>query len=89
MKTKHLARDTWPLLRPLLLSLLVGCGSKNTTSDGPEPIPECQQYQKALAACTGQELPISHETQIMPEDQRAQARALCATNLRRIKIACR
>lgn len=77
------------LIGALIPSLLVACGGLATKSDTPEPIPECEQYQKALAACTGQDLPISHETQMMPEDQRAAARSLCATNLRRIKVACR
>lgn len=60
-------RSVRALVGALIPSLLVACGVPATKSGSPEPIPECEQYQKALAACTGQDLPISHETQMMPE----------------------
>ena len=83
------SKSAWRLFGTSILCLLAACGGHKTSSDEPEPIPECLQYQEALSVCTGQNLPISHETQVMPESERAQARKLCAVNLRRIKTACR
>ena len=74
----------------LILWPLVACGGHKMTSDEPEPIPRVPAISRSsFGLHIGQNLPISHETQMMPENERAQARTLCAVNLRRIKIACR
>jgi hypothetical protein len=67
-------------------------GHGHSTDDAPEPIAECAEYEQGVSACTGRKMPIGAQiaavTQTSPND-RERLRALCITNLAKIKDACR
>lgn len=67
----------------------LGCGGRNHTFK-PEPVAECQEYERALAKCTGHSFPISTQPAALAssEAQREQLRSLCLINLDRINAAC-
>jgi hypothetical protein len=82
------ARISWVLV----VLGCVACGdSHRSRADKPVPIPECEQYERALAACFHRETSFSAHPSVTPTDpaERTQAAKLCADSLNRLKTSCR
>jgi hypothetical protein len=75
----------------LLLVSMCGCGSRATSGGAPEPVPECQQYENALASCFHRDVPFVSQATMTPKSDadRERIRTICAANLQRITTACR
>jgi hypothetical protein len=65
--------------------LLVGCEKIS------DPIPACQQYEVTLATCFHRPSAFASQEALQPKTSadREHIRELCATNLERIRRACR
>ena len=76
-----------------LAIMAVACGacSGRVSSRGPEPIAECQEYQRVLGRCLGHSvaLPIANAPVGQTKEQIASTRELCAANIRQLKVTCR
>ena len=72
------------------VALAASCGGKKP-SPGPEPVAECVQYEAKLKACLHRDVPIASQAALLPksDEERAQVKALCSENLKRIQVACR
>jgi hypothetical protein len=76
----------------LLAVTLLGCGSHGSSSSkGPDPVPECQEYERLFNSCTGQKAAIATQPAALSssEARRAELKELCVANLNRLKVACR
>src|SRR5258708_3211766 len=73
----------------LAFLLAAGCGSR-AGREQPKPIAECQEYEKVLARCTGRSEAVATHPSVLAssEEQRARLKALCGTNIQRLKAAC-
>jgi hypothetical protein len=83
-RTRH---SVWVALS---VTLVVGC--RSGAADTPEPIPECESYERAFAHCLGQGGSVSIQGAAlagMSAEDRDRLRSLCVTNLQRIQEACR
>lgn len=71
--------------------LLVLCGCHIGAGDEPKPVPECQAYEKALAACTKRNVPVASQPAALAstEEQRQRLKKLCAANLQLLNESCR
>jgi hypothetical protein len=71
-------------------TLAVGCGGRKSSSDTPEPIPECQEYDRAFAACMLRDAGVSEQATALATStaERSRLKELCVTNLKRIRQAC-
>jgi hypothetical protein len=78
--------------RAVLLALAAssGCGG-HKSSEPPEPVAECVQYEQAVARCFHREVPFANKPAVLPksEAERAQIKVLCTQNLHRLLVACR
>ena len=75
-----------------ILAVLVGLGACQLAGPGePQPVPECQAYERELASCTGTTLPVATQPAVMAssEADRTRLKAMCSDNLARLKRACR
>lgn len=65
-------------------------GCQGGSSDRPKPVPECEEYERALARCTGRQIPIATQPAALPtsEEQRAHLKTLCQDNLQRLVQSC-
>ncbi len=58
--------------------------------DKPKPIPECQDYERAVSECAQRDISLASQTALAKtRAERAELTQLCATNLHRIQEACR
>jgi hypothetical protein len=58
--------------------------------DKPQPIPECQAYERAVSECAQRDISLASQTALAKtKAKRAELTRLCATNLHRIREACR
>ena len=73
------------------LAPTVACSGKAGGTLLPEPVPECLEYEKAVAACFHRDLEMARTPEMMPTTRADQAaiRGMCRDNLQRIKLACR
>jgi hypothetical protein len=74
----------------VLLSVASGACSGRSNREGPDPIPECQQYEQAFVACTGRKAGIAVQSaaEAKTDADRERLKNLCITNLQRIRVAC-
>lgn len=77
----------------LAAALLTACSSHagSSTAGDQEPIPECVEYQTLFASCTGRDAGLANAAlaTVHTSADRARVATLCATNLKRLKDACR
>lgn len=58
--------------------------------DKPKPIPECQDYERAVSECAQRDISLASQTALATtRAERAELTQLCVTNLHRIREACR
>ncbi len=75
--------------RSLAFLLAVGCGSR-AGHEQPKPIAECQSYERALFDCSGRQISLASQVAAAKTTtERDSLAKLCATNLQRIRDACR
>lgn len=90
-------RRRWPLgsmarcrLVVLLSASAIYCGPRTEPLDTSEPIAECQQYNAEFAACFHRDAPaMSLGLATASKAERENSRALCVTDIKRLKEACR
>jgi hypothetical protein len=79
----------WPLLLALAAAMTLACtNGSGSAAAGGEPIPECEDYVRSFAACTGRDAPVGTLLRSPDANVRRQAGDLCATNLKRLQLAC-
>ena len=86
METKEIrARAMGLAMTVLVVACRAGSG------DAPEPVPECQEYERLYNSCMGQKLAIASQPAALAssEEQRARLKKLCSENLARLKQGCR
>jgi hypothetical protein len=73
----------------LLLFAMPSCRVR--TTDDPEPVAECQEYERAFARCTGVDAGISTQPEALAktEEERQRIRQICSSNLVRLRQTCR
>ena len=89
-------RQTHPLgkrnaLRTLLAMMVLACGCSGKTHEGPQPVPECQEYEARLVRCTGVKSDIATQpaARASTEAERAQLKDLCLQNIAQLNQTCR
>lgn len=72
-------------------ALLSACGSHKSTSDKPEPVPECVEYERLLTTCYHRNVPFANQPILIPktDSERDRVKALCSENIQRLMTACR
>lgn len=89
---RHLRRAASPLVAFLFLSLSFGCRAASSLStDEAKPVPECQEYERAYARCTGLDASIANQPAALAKtnEDRERLAKLCQLNLERLHRACR
>jgi len=69
-------------------ALLFACSGRKGV---PEPVPECQEYEKLLSTCLHRDVAFASQKNLLPatDADRAIVKATCADGLTRLKRACR
>jgi hypothetical protein len=75
----------------LMFLVACDCGSRKASSDAPEPIPECEEYGRALTACLHRDIGFATQAAALPksDSERARIRTVCKENLRHLPTGCR
>jgi hypothetical protein len=73
------------------LFAITACRDLQSQADGPKPVPMCEEYERAVARCSGRNTPIAHQTAAMASNEAERIRLfqLCVINLERLNAACR
>ena len=77
-------------------ALLLACSGRSaaptsSSSGGPQPVPECQAYQREMSQCTGVNADISNQPAALAstDGDRARLATMCSANLERLRQSCR
>jgi hypothetical protein len=76
----------------MVIGLAIGALScRARTTDDPEPVAECQEYERLFARCTGIDAAISTQPEALArsDEDRQRIRKICWSNLSRLKESCR
>jgi hypothetical protein len=73
----------------LWAALAAACRAGAT--DQPEPVAECQAYERAFARCTGIDAPIATQPEALAatDEAREHLKKVCSANLERLMQNCR
>jgi hypothetical protein len=70
---------------------LTACGNAASQADDARPIAECNEYERALATCTGRNIAVGSQATALAtsEAERERLRQLCSQNLSLLKATCK
>ena len=90
MECKRVTWGRWLVGIVGLSAALTACGTGADRAGQPEPIAECQAYERAFAACEGRQVPIASNVMALAtsQERREQIRALCVWNSNHLKTSC-
>ncbi len=72
-----------------LIPALSSCRAR--TTDDPEPVAECQEYERVFARCMHVDAGISTQPEALAktDEDRERIRKICSSNLARLRESCR
>jgi hypothetical protein len=84
-------RTVVPVGLGVLLSLASLAGCNRSRPAEPEPISECEEYQRTFRRCTGIAAPIATEAAalVQSKEERSRLAEACSSNLAQLQQACR
>lgn len=81
----------WFTSSALFVVILTVSSCRGRTTDDPEPVAECQEYEHLFARCMHVDAAISTQPEALAktDEDRERIRKICSTNLVRLRESCR